>query len=384
MKRKRAWIVLAVALVAVTAAKIYSMTNFLDFKTGFYTDGGIIAGAVLTVAAAAVILMAVLCNFDCEPQDGYTPAKSALTAAFCALTGVFVLIQSFIGLTSDSVSGNQTVYRVFSAAGILAGIVFMVSAYDLASGTQILKKRPILALIPSIWGCICLIMLFIAYAAMVNFLESVYHTFTVAFLLLFLFAQAKLFTGIESEKSWKKIYIFGLPAAFLAFVTGIPNCVMYFSGKGSADLFPIGLQMVNILMGAYILAFLAAQRQVPRQDTVKSKNGDSEPVDIHEPAPDAKQAEPIVIKSSKSKDEWVLPCGSAENAADGPEKTPELSSLNIERVNQVFGDLELLNEQQPKCPVADDSLLVQYAEFIKKAYPCREKFVDITESPFYL
>ena len=61
--------------------------------------------------------------------------------------------------------------------------------------------HPLIALLPAVWGCICLVLLFISYTAVVNVSENVYDMFSVVLLLLFLFAQAKLFAGVDSVKT---------------------------------------------------------------------------------------------------------------------------------------------------------------------------------------
>jgi hypothetical protein len=54
-------------------------------------------------------------------------------------------------------------------------------AYDFAVGSRIVGNRPFLALLPSVWGCFFLVVMFITYSAIVNLPENVYHTFTVIF-----------------------------------------------------------------------------------------------------------------------------------------------------------------------------------------------------------
>lgn len=349
MKKKRVWIILAVSLAAALPAIIYVMMNFLDAKTGFYSDGGIKAGIISIFIAAAAVLMAVLSYTD-SAEAAYKPINNALTAAFCALTGVFILVQSISAFTAlGGFSASTAAYCVFSVFGFPAGVVFLSAAYDSASGTQKLSKHPIFALLPSIWGCMYLIMLFITYAAVVNSFSGIYNTCTAAILLLFMFSQAKFITGIESEKSGRRIFIFGIPAAFLALTTGISNCIVYFSGKGTSDILPIGLQMLNILMGVYIISFLAAQKHSGLQISGDEKQSAVEPQENEEIASNVKQAEPNVVKNYGT-------CLNAEAAETDPV---------IPDANQT-GDM-----------------MTSYIEFLNAAYPSTEKFTDIKSSPFY-
>lgn len=343
MKKKRVWIIFAVSLVAALSASTYIMMNFFDTKTWSYSDGGVKAGIFSICIAAAAILMAVLSYAD-SAEAAYKPINSAVTAAFCAFAGAFILVQSVSAFTVfDGSSAGSAAYRIFSIFGFPAGLVFLASAYDFASGTQKLFRHPLFALLPSIWGCVYLIMLFITYAAVANSFSGIYNTSTAALLLLFLFSQAKFITGIESEKSGKRIFIFGIPAAFLALITGISSCIVYFSGKGAPDILPIGLQMLNILMGVYIISFLAAQKYPGAKISAGEGQHAAEPQKTEELAPNVKQAEPLVVKSGG----------------------------------------KVTESTQGNCSGAlTDDMMGSYIKFLSAAYPSAEKFADIKSSPF--
>lgn len=255
---KRAWIAFAATLVLVLPARIYAMLRYLDPQTGFYSDGGKAVGAVSAVLAAGILLTLFYGSRGAVPRTGTEPLRDVPAAASGALAGIFVLVQSVAGLGSVPAGDGLVFYRIFSGAGILAGAVLLTTAYDLAAGQRTVGAHPLFALLPSLWGCLFLVVLFIAYSAVVNLVENVYHTFTVVFLLLFLFTQAKLLTGIESSKSGKMIYMAGLPAALLALSTGVPSCVQYFSAGRTPGAVPVGLHMANIVLAVYIVAFLSA------------------------------------------------------------------------------------------------------------------------------
>lgn len=349
MKKKRVWIIFAVSLVAALSATIYVMMNFLDAKTGFYADGGIKESIISVCIAAAAILMGVFSYTD-SAESAYKPLNNAMTAAFAALTGVFILVQSVSSFTAlDGSSAGIVAYRIFSVFGLPAGIAFLFAAYDFASGTEKLRKHPVFALFPSIWGCMYLIMLFITYAAVVNSFSGIYNTCTAALLLLFMFSQAKFITGIENEKSGRRIFTFGIPAAFFALTVGISSCIVYFSGKGTSDTLPIGLQMLNILMGIYIISFLAAQKRAGTQISSCEKQALAEEQKIDDVSPNVKQAEPVVIKNTDNR-AGINDTNTENPSSDGSQNTDMMES---------------------------------YIKFLVAAYPSAEKFADSKKSPFF-
>ncbi len=338
MKKKRVWIIFAVSLAVLLPASVYVMENFLDTKTGFYSDGGVKAGILSACTAAAAIIMAVLAYAD-SAESRYQPSSSTAAAAFCAFTGVFIVVQSVSAFAGQSgFTAGTASYYILSVLGLPTGAVFLVTAYDLASGTQKLAKHPIFALLPSVWGCMYLIMLFILYAAVVNSFSSAYNTCTAALVLLFMFSQAKFFTGVESEGSRKRIYTFGMPAAFLALINGISACILYFSGKGTPDTLPIGFQMLNILAGAYIISFLASQK--PSGESLAAADVQS----TGGANPGGEVSEAAVLSSPASE-------------ADCAESAPLPA--------QGTGDLT------ESC-----------VKFLSAAYPSSEKFAPVQKSPF--
>lgn len=320
---KRIWTVFAVTLALVLPLRVFAALRYLDPQTGFYSDGGKVVGAASVLLIAGILFLMVLVHRSPVNQTAPGPVKDVPTALLGALAGVFVLVQSVVGLSTGIPGEGRVFYLIFSAAGILAGAVLILYAYDSATGLRSVGSRPLLALIPSVWGCLFLVFLFITYSAVVNLVEDVYHTFTVVFLLLFLFVQAKLLTGIESEKSGKMIYMAGLPAALLALVTGVPSCIQYFSTGKTAGVLTIGMHMANIVLAFYILAFLAA---VGRRRSAPEK---------------------------------------AEASAA---KTPPLPQIREEKPNV-------------KPEIQKDSLS-GYVDFLKKTCRSGEKFVSAAPSPF--
>ena len=255
---KRAWIAFWTTLILVLPIRIFTVLRYLNPQTGFYADNGKMVGTASILLFVGIILSVIFVGKSAARKLDMKSLRNIPTAVLGALAGIFVLIQSIVGLSTGSLGAGQIFYRIFSVAGILAGVVLILAAYDFATGSSMVANRPLLALILPVWGCLFLVVLFITYSAVVNLVENVYHTFTVVFLLLFLFMQAKLLTGIESDNTGKTIYMVGYPAALLALVTALPSCIQFFSVGETAGVVPIGMHMANIVLAFYIIAFLLA------------------------------------------------------------------------------------------------------------------------------
>lgn len=253
---KRAWIALLITFAAVLPARFYIAFNLVDQKNGFYTDGGTLAG----VAAAAALLGAVLASaFGRRKTQPLSrePLRSVSAALLAALSGVFVAGESIVGLAD---AGGPTLLNgILAVLGVCAAVSLMAAAYDFASGSSVLRQRPLVALFVPIWGCLRLVSLFVSYAAVVDRFEDIYHTFTVVLLLLFLFSQTKFLTGVDAERGGKMMFLYGFPAIVAALTDALPNIALLFAGRKTLGTFPTGLFLVNAVLGVYAAVYLAAE-----------------------------------------------------------------------------------------------------------------------------
>nr|WP_319487406.1 hypothetical protein [uncultured Caproiciproducens sp.] len=328
MNIKSAWIVFVVTLLITLPTRIYQVLFLVDQDTGFYTDGIRTTAFVSVGLAVGVLLLIIMCFMDKSTKVRYSPIRSVPAAVIGALAGLGIILQYAVGIFTFDESQNLIPSIILSLIGICAGAIIILTAYNFAAGNNTFEERPLLALIPSVWGCASLVSLFITYVAVVNISENIYDTFTVIFLLLFLFAQAKMLSRIDDGKSGKMIYVFGLPAALLSLVTGIPGTVMVLGNISRTSSFPAGLYPVNVLLSLYVLVFLINYSHL-------------------------KTDEPELANASLKETEAQI------NAA-------------------ASGISEDADSEQPIGAPKQESCL----EFLGKAYHSEERFCDCVQSPF--
>lgn len=253
---KRAWTALLITLAAVLPARFYAAFRLVDPKTGFYTDGGRIAGAAAIVALAGAVLAAAFGRRKAQPKTR-EPLRSVSAAVFAALSGAFVAGQAVVSLADAG--GPSPLNVVLALFGVCAAASFLTAAYDFASGSTVLRQHPLVALLVPLWGCLRLVSLFVSYAAVVDRFENVYHTFTVVLLLLFLFSQAKLLTGVDEDRGGRMIFLYGFPAIVAALTDSLPNLALLFAGQKTLGAFPAGLFFANAVLAVYLIVYLAAE-----------------------------------------------------------------------------------------------------------------------------
>ena len=253
---KRAWAVLLVTLVVVLPARLYAVFNLVDLKTGFYSDGGKFVGIAAAAAALGIVLVMV---FGRKSTSKYqrAPLRSASAAVFAALSGIFIAGESLVNLVGPD--GLTVMNGILTVLGVCAAASILTAAYDFAAGETVLRQHPLVALLVPVWGCLCLVSLFFSYGSTVKLFENIYHTFTVALLLLFLFSQTKLLSGVDEEHGGKMIFAYGFAAVIAALTDAVPNLALHFAGRETLGDFPTGLHLANVFLAAYILVYLAAE-----------------------------------------------------------------------------------------------------------------------------
>lgn len=286
MNRRNAWIVLAAAVIIALPVRLYQVFSLAEGSTGFYRDGNRTTVIVLAILALGVLLSGAMNYFDKNGRTAGHTVHSVPAAVFGIFTGLGLATQSVVSLAMDG-GPYRIMYMILSLFGILAGIVLVITAYDFATGQDHFESHPLPALVPPLWGCACLVTLFVSYVSVVNTADNIFNIFTVIFLLLFFFSQAKLLARIDEEKSGRLIYVFGLPAALLSLVTGVTGSAVMFSGVQRGGFFPTGLHPVVLIMAFYILSFLAAysggpvpQEEPPREEEPEA--ADLEKSDLEE------------------------------------------------------------------------------------------------------
>lgn len=371
VKRKYAWMVLAIGAVVVLPLRLYESLFLLEPKTGFYSDGGkasLVTAVLMAVFAAAAAVIGVRGG---QPLAVKYRVRSIPTAVCSAFAGALLLIVSAGGLVAPPQGDSSVIYRIFSASGIAAGVVFLMQSYGFSTGLSLLEKHPVAALLPSAWGCFGMMVLFVEFSAVVNSADNAYYTGTAIFLLLFLFSQAKMFTGVESEKSGKLIYAAGFPAVLLSLATSVPGIVLFAAGESGESILRIGLYAVNFLLACSIVFYLRALERV-------SGTGEQVSEDGPEPAVPA-DAGP---EPHTEREEWILPAAD-ETTGDAAPLIPQKAERNAAQADPetehyakaVLGSPELLSAE-------DSTALDSIVNFLRESAGDSEKFVEPRQSPF--
>ncbi len=273
MKRKYAWLVSLIALVIALPVRIYQQLMLVDETTGFFTDHNVTAVVISVLLAIGAVYPAIACRLDREAAVDTGFYRDIPTGILTLITAVMLVVDSLrklMEVTSGeeealaagmaAVAPHPLLYSLLAILGFAAAVILFIAGISWIWGVQLLRSAPVATLLPPLWCCMGLIVLFVKFTEVINTTENVYQMFSVIFLLLFLSAQSKLLVGIDGERNTRLVFAWGLPAVLVGLVTSVPNLVVPMLGlERYSDLWSDSL--VLLCFSLSVLSYLACLRK---------------------------------------------------------------------------------------------------------------------------
>ena len=302
MRIKTAWFILIGALVVALPVRIYQMLFLVDPATGFFTDQNIVAIclAIFMIIVSAVIMF--MCFYDKNAPKRFEPIKNIPAMIAAAASGIGIIVHSISALLIDNgahsslsqdaanavnaLEGGQAYLNVIMAfVGVAAGIVILIAAFNFATGKNVFRSIPVVAIIPPLWFCINLITLFTNYTNVTYMTENMMDMFSMILVTFFLLSQGKMFARVNPVKSGKRIYAFGLPTILYGFVSALPSFVLQAMDLPHTSSFKMTLNIAIFLVAVYALVFLLIYPKIPnyREEMEEEEEEDEQPAEDVQP-----------------------------------------------------------------------------------------------------
>lgn len=270
MKRKYAWLVSLIALVAALPLRIFQQLVLVDETTGFFTDHNVTAIWISVLLAIGVVYPAVVCRLEKDIPEAPGFFRSipigilyVVTAVILAIDSLRKIFQVTSGEEEALVAGMAAIaphpllYSVLAVLGLAAALILVLGGFSRIVGIYFLRSAPVAELVPPLWCCMSLIVLFVKFTEVINTTENVYQMAGVIFLLLFLSAQAKLSAGIETQRNTRLVFAWGLPAVTVGLVTSVPDLIVPLTGlERYSDIWSDSLVLMSFSL--LVLAYLVS------------------------------------------------------------------------------------------------------------------------------
>lgn len=252
--------------------RVIQMLYYFDYDTGFYTDGGVLAGFSRGVPLLAAVLGAVMCFCSRRYFGPYVSRKNNTLGVVAGLSGVALLTSAILqlldylnylttGASAYDSAERGFIHVAFLIACFLYGTVQLFVAVGFLQGRNFLHKMPLLYLVGVFWGISYLILVYVFYAKSSSFVENAFAVGGGATMLLSVFYLCKVFAGIEEESAVKRLFVAGIFAVVLTVSYSFSNLVLVLFGKSYSGEIPSMIQLASLSVSLFLLVFMMTFRK---------------------------------------------------------------------------------------------------------------------------
>ncbi len=224
----------AVLFGLLLIVRIYQTFALTDGETGFFTKNNITVPLMFVLSAGAAAVICILCYLIKDFPSGDVKKRTSplyvVSGLFFAFTLLYEGLKSVklmlsaggrFSLMKEAVGGNVgLIGTVFSLLG--AGAILLSVFSYMKTGT-LTGKLKIPMLFPVLWAFSETLGFFSVTVSYIKIAQLFLAIYSAAFLMLFLFENARVTTGIGRKSALWFYYATGIIAAGFCFATGIPS-----------------------------------------------------------------------------------------------------------------------------------------------------------------
>lgn len=249
MKLKYSWIVFILSAILLIPVKLYSAITGSDFTIG-NMPSSTSSSTFITVTIILVLVIIIMSLIPKNVSSNITMPKNIFCGVIALLSGIAMIISGILNLLSLLYSMDTKIF-FFGITIILSGIAFIFISSIHLTGKNIFVPTPLLALLPTIWACVRLAVLFLYNSSIDNGKVDTFDIISSAFLILFFFSQSKIMAYIPGSKLVQKLFAFGLPYVLMSMLYNFPLICTITSINDFSTMY-----VVDMLLVLYIISLL--------------------------------------------------------------------------------------------------------------------------------
>lgn len=249
MKLKYTWIVFILSILTLVPIKTYIAIKGNDFVIGSIASNTSLSIFIIVtiILVLAIIIMSLFSKNVIATID---MPKNIFCGIFALLSGISMITSGIFDFLS--LSYNMDAKIVVSAIFIvLSGVIFIFIANIHFTGKNMFVPMPLLSLLPTIWACVRLMVLFLYHSSVVSGNIDMFDIIASMFLILFFFSHAKAMAYVPGKKLLQKLFAYGMSAVIILVLYNVPVlCTMKSTDEFSA------MYLVDISLILYIVSLL--------------------------------------------------------------------------------------------------------------------------------
>ncbi len=259
--------VLCVGFGAGVVLRVIQMLYFFDYSTGFYTDGGVVAGCSLGLPLLAALVSGIMCFKSRRYFGPYVPRRNVLVGGTAIFSGLVLIVSAVLqavdylgylktGITRYDFSHQKIIHFAFLITSLLFGALQLYMSVGFFTGKRNLQRMPLLYLVAVAWGVANLILAYVFYAKSSSFVENFFSVISCASMLMTLFYLCKLFAGVDEEGAAKRVFVSGGLAVVLTVTYCFSNLALMLLGRQYTGEIPAPIQLSSLSVALFVLTFL--------------------------------------------------------------------------------------------------------------------------------
>lgn len=260
-----------VGLLAISIPlRTFQLMFITDSKTGFYKFDNWSIYVMYALYVLAIIIPYIVVNLAKSVPSSQNPPsrKNGFLAATSLLFGlgiifdvIFSALPMFLNKETTTTQAaamqeNMLPMIIEIIFGICSAIYVIIFGISYIDGKTTYSQYKFLALTPLVWSIGRIIIRFLRKIAYINVADIMLELFSLAFMLIFLLALARVSSGLANEKSMRSIFASGYVGAFFCLTANVPRLILSIIGRG--DVLPAEhpLELCDLFFGLFAIAYI--------------------------------------------------------------------------------------------------------------------------------
>ncbi len=268
------YIVVGLLTVAVPL-RTYQLLFITEYDTGFYRTIDWSVYVVYVLAIVAVIISYAFVGLAKNVPSSRDDIRKknlflAISSILFALGIITDVIMAFSSMLSQDTTGtmegmlnqeNIAPILIEAVFGILSAIYIMMFGISHIDGRTTYSQYKFLALTPLAWTVGRIIIRFLKKISYINIADLMLELFTLAGMMLFFLALARISSGLANDKSMRSLFASGYACIFFCLLANVPRLVIGLTGNGVylPDEYP--LSICDLTFALFVAAYIVNAMQ---------------------------------------------------------------------------------------------------------------------------
>ncbi len=274
------YIIVGLLAVAIPL-RTYQLLFITEYDTGFYRTVDWSVYVIYGLSFLAILISYVLVNLAKNVPSSKDEIRKknmflAVSAILFAVGIVIDVILAFSSMLSNDATGtiagmfsqeNLVPTLVEAVFGVFSAIYVMMFGISHIDGRTTYSQYKFLALSPLVWTIGRIILRFLKKISYVNIADLMLELFTLATMMLFFLALARISSGLSNEKSMRSLFASGYVCIFFCLLANIPRLVIVLTGNSAYLPNEYPLSICDLTFALFVVSYIVnAMKKATKND----------------------------------------------------------------------------------------------------------------------